>query len=172
MDINIKGNPGTGNSFVDIHIGHVETYAPNAATVVNNHYGDRRKAVSGNDGQIPDTEIMRRQTDILQYAGRLREKYVAPECRNRYDAAWERILQLPEVADRIFEPGKQRDTTFNRNLVANIMYMMCDSGVISETNATKLCVALEGDKDHPVRAQLRQAPADREMADKIKDILR
>ena len=36
MDINIKGNPGTGNTFQEIHIGTVQNYNPNATTVINN----------------------------------------------------------------------------------------------------------------------------------------
>ena len=43
MDINIKGNPGTGNTFQEIHIGTVQNYVPNATTVINNNYGDKQK---------------------------------------------------------------------------------------------------------------------------------
>lgn len=43
MDINITGNPGTGNTFQEIHIDTVQNYNPNATTVINNNYGDKQK---------------------------------------------------------------------------------------------------------------------------------
>lgn len=36
MKVDIKGDPGTGNRYDEVHIGHVDNYAPNAKTVVNN----------------------------------------------------------------------------------------------------------------------------------------
>lgn len=45
MEINIKGDPGQGNTFQDIHIDHVDNFNPNATTVVNNYYGDKQKSV-------------------------------------------------------------------------------------------------------------------------------
>ena len=38
MDININGNPGTGNTFTEIHVQHAGSVNPNAQTV-NNNYG-------------------------------------------------------------------------------------------------------------------------------------
>ncbi len=36
MELNIKGNPGSGNHYDDVHIDNVDNYTPNARTVVNN----------------------------------------------------------------------------------------------------------------------------------------
>lgn len=36
MKLNIKGNPGSGNRYDDVHIDNVDNYTPNARTVVNN----------------------------------------------------------------------------------------------------------------------------------------
>lgn len=36
MELNIKGDPGNGNRYDDVHIGNVDNYTPNARTVVNN----------------------------------------------------------------------------------------------------------------------------------------
>lgn len=36
MEMDIKGDPGTDNSYTDVHIENVGNYAPNARTVVNN----------------------------------------------------------------------------------------------------------------------------------------
>lgn len=33
MDLKITGNPGTGNTFQEVHIGTVQNYNPNATTV-------------------------------------------------------------------------------------------------------------------------------------------
>lgn len=43
MEINIKGNPGQGNTFQEIHINKVDNFNPNATTVINNYYGDKQK---------------------------------------------------------------------------------------------------------------------------------
>ena len=36
---------------------------------------------------------------------------------------WRSILALPEVDAVVYNPGKQKNTTFNRNLIANIIYI-------------------------------------------------
>ena len=46
MDVKIEGNPGSGNSYYEYHINKVETFAPNATTVINNYYGDRKPALA------------------------------------------------------------------------------------------------------------------------------
>lgn len=37
MNLNIEGNPGTGNRFDHIHMQDVNNYTPNARKVENNH---------------------------------------------------------------------------------------------------------------------------------------
>ena len=170
MDIKIEGNPGTGNTFQEIKISYVENYNPNATTFINNHYGDRKKTAPAADESQKQLDILQRQTEILDYVGNLKQ-YVAKDWKNRYETLWHNILSLPEVSALIYDPGKQKDTTFNRNLVANILYIMCNQGIISETNATTLTVALEHDKDHPVRAQLRKAPDDKDLKRKIESLI-
>lgn len=170
MDIKIEGNPGSGNTFQEIKIGYVENYNPNATTVINNHYGDRKKTAPAADESQKQLDILQRQTEILDYVGNLKQ-YVAKDWKNRYETLWHNILSLPEVSALIYDPGKQKDTTFNRNLVANILYIMCNQGIISETNATTLTVALEHDKDHPVRAQLRKDPDDKDLMSKIESLI-
>lgn len=170
MDIKIDGNPGTGNTFQEIHINNVETYAPSATTVINNHYADRKPSQAATASAVKDADRIQRRAEILHYAGNLKA-YVAFAWQNRYDDLWRSILDLPEVSAVIFEPGKQKDTTFNRNLVANIIFMMCNVGVIAEANASTLATALEGDKDHPVRGELRKLPKDEEITTKVKALL-
>lgn len=171
MDIKIDGNPGTGNTFQEIHINHVETYAPSATTVINNHYGDRKASQAATDPVSGGADRIQRRAEILQYVGNLKQ-YVAPGWKNRYETLWRSILDLSEVSAVVYEPGRQKETTFNRDLVANIIYIMCNAGIIDETNATKLTLALEGDKEHSVRAQLRKAPQDKVIEEKIKELLK
>ncbi len=170
MDINIKGNPGTGNSFTDIHIDNVQNYNPNATTVINYNYGDKRKVAPTPDATLSDMEREHRKQEILSYVNRLKGQ-VSKEWKNRYDTLWHQVLSLPEVTEMVFEPGRQKDTTFNRNLVANIIYIMCNRGVIAETNASTLTEILEHDKDHAVRAKLREYPEDSKIISKIEALI-
>lgn len=170
MDIRIEGNPGTGNHFTDIHIQHVETYAPNATTVINNHYGDKKPLRQPSDAAGKEVERLRCRSEIMQYVDNLRP-FVASPWKNRYESIWQDIMDIPEVAAAIYDPGRQKDTVFNRNLVANIIYIMYSNDVLTEKNATSLTKALEGNKDHAVRAQLVKEPDDREMTAKVRALL-
>lgn len=170
MDINIKGNPGTGNTFQEVHIGTVQNYNPNATTVINNNYGDKPKPTSAPDKTMQQAEREQRKAEIMEYVSRIK-KYVADEWNNRYETTWRSVLDIPEVEAVVYEPGKQKDTTFNRNLIANIIYIMCGGGVFTTDNATALTECLEGDKNHPVRAKLRQNPDDKTLERHVKALL-
>lgn len=166
MDINITGNPGTGNTFQEIHIGTVQNYNPNATTVINNNYGEKPKTAPPAVKPQQDAEKEQRKAEILEYVAKL-GKYVAKDWRNRYETLWKEILALPEVDAVVYDPGKQQGTTFNRNLLARIIYIMCNEKVVTENNASHLTYALEGDAEHSVRAQLRMYPADSDIRQKV-----
>lgn len=170
MEINIKGNPGTGNTFQEVHIGTVQNYNPNATTVINYNYGDKPKAMSSPDNNMTDDEREHLKTEIMTYVSRIKQ-YVANEWKNRYETTWRSVLDIPEVESLVFSPGKQKDTLFNRNLVANIIYIMCNAGFYTDTNATALTIALEDDKEHSVRQQLAKEPADRLLVKHVKALL-
>ena len=170
MDININGNPGTGNTFQEVHIDYVQNYNPNATTVINNNYGDKPKAASSPDNNITDAEREHLKSEIMTYVSRIKQ-YVANEWKNRYETTWRSILDIPEVKCLVFSPGKQKDTLFNRNLIANIIYIMCNAGLFDDTNATTLAVALEGYKEHSVRSQLGKEPADGLLVKHVKALL-
>ena len=74
MDINIKGNPGTGNTFQEIHIGTVQNYNPNATTVINNNYGDKQKLVSPSDKAMGDAEKELCKAEIMDYVAHLKRE--------------------------------------------------------------------------------------------------
>lgn len=168
MKVDITGNPGTGNTFQEIHIGTVQNFNPNATTVINNNYGDKQKLSSAPDKTLQDAEKESLKANIMEYVCRLSD-YVAKDWKNRYKALWTSILALPEVDAVVYNPGRQQGTTFNRNLVASIIYIMCRQNVLTTDNATSLAIALEGDKDHAVRHKLQEP--DKEIADKIKELI-
>ena len=170
MDINIKGNPGTGNTFQEVHIGTVQNYNPNATTVINYNYGDKPKAMSSPDNKMTDDEREHLKSEIMTYVSRIKQ-YVANEWKNRYETTWRSVLDIPEVKRIVFSPGKQKDTLFNRNLVANIIYIMCNAGFYTDTNATALTVALEGNNEHSVRQQLAKEPTDELLVKHVKALL-
>lgn len=170
MDINIKGNPGTGNTFQEVHIGTVQNYNPNATTVINYNYGDKPKAMSSSDNNMTDDEREHLKSEIMTYVSRIKQ-YVAKEWKNRYETTWRSVLDIPEVKSIVFSPGKQKDTLFNRNLVANIIYIMCNAGFYTDTNATALTIALEGNNEHSVRQQLAKEPADELLVKHVKALL-
>lgn len=170
MDINIKGNPGTGNTFQEVHIGTVQNYNPNATTVINYNYGDKLKAMSSPDNNMTDDDREHLKSEIMTYVSRIKQ-YVANEWRNRYETTWRSVLDIPEVKSIVFSPGKQKDTLFNRNLVANIIYIMCNAGFYTDTNATALTIALEGNNEHSVRGQLAKEPADELLVKHVKALL-
>ena len=170
MEIEIKGNPGHGNTFQEVHIEYVQNYVPNATTVITNNYGEQQRAIPQSSKPLQESEREQRKSEIISYVSRLKP-HVSKEWQNRYISLWKDILALPEVESLVYEPGKQQNTTFNRNLVAHIIYIMCSQGVIKERNVTKLTIALEGDSDHSVRGKLGTPYDDSRFNQKIANII-
>ena len=76
------------------------------------------------------------------------------------------------MADRIHDKGRQQGTTFNRNLVANILHLMAEKKVLAITaNATKMAEVLEGDANASVRAKLGEMPP-KEVKDAVEEWLK
>lgn len=171
MDINIKGNPGTGNTFTEVNIGTVQNYNPNATTVINNNYCDKPKPQPATEKVMEEAQRQQVLAEIMDYVDKL-TPYVAKDWKNRYDGLWKQILALPDVDAIVYIPGKQKNTSFNRNLIANIIYIMCMEGVITGKNATALTIILEGDKEHAVRAQLATTPESDSIATNVRSIIR
>lgn len=96
---------------------------------------------------------------IMEYVGRLkpvvREQYQAD-----YDCIWEDILEIQQVKTLIYKKGKQQDTTFNRNLVAQIIHQVSDWLYVPTANTVKMSEYLEPEKgvEHPVRQKLGESP--------------
>ena len=120
--------------------------------------------------ELPDAEREQRKAAILQYVAKL-ARYVSKDWKNRYDTLWKNILSLPEVEAEVYNPGRQKGTTFNRKLIANILYIMCTENVIKDKNATTLAEALEANKEHSVRSQLGQYPLDSDIRQKVTQLI-
>lgn len=171
MDIHIQGNPGTGNTFQEVHIGTVQNYNPQATTVINHNYASAPKVASPRAEDSSQNSTAWRRDALLQYVMRL-HGCVAPEWTARYRTLWERVVDAPEVQAVAYVLGKQQGTTFNRNLVASIIYIMCNEGIIRESNASRLAEFLEGSKEHSVRLRLGTYPDDSTLRERVMAIIR
>ena len=89
---------------------------------------------------------------------RLHPDHVRGEWRDRYLSLWEAILELPSVACKICDKGKQQGTTFNRHRVGNILHLRAERRVLATANATKLAQVLEGDANASARGKLGEMP--------------
>ncbi|MBP3668948.1 MAG: hypothetical protein J6J26_05200 [Bacteroides sp.] len=110
--------------------------------------------------------------NILEYVMRLHPVYVRQEWQDKYGELWEQILELPAVAEKIYDKGRQQGTTFNRNLVGNILHLMAEKKVLAITaNATKMAEVLEGDANSSIRAKLGEMPP-KEVKDAVEEWLK
>ncbi len=185
MDIKIEGNPGTGNTFQEIHIGSVGTY--NNAAVINNYYGTNgeqyreKKKQEGTENDTPDNpdhsipdnrrldrreeseeEINRSRirAEILDYVSRVRP-LVRLDKRDRYMQMWEGILELDAVRPFVYKTGKQKRTNFNRKLIANILHHLDTRHIYKDPyKASDLALALEDDYEMSVRGELGKYPSE------------
>jgi hypothetical protein len=168
MDINISGNPGTGNSFTEIHIGNVQNYNPSATTVINHNYGSRVKSLASQEADEPDKTVVRPK--IIQYVEKTLD-YVTPAWKNRFRALWEEILSLKAVDAEVYRRGEQQGTLFNRVLVAGIIRVLKDHDVYVKCTNTALAIALENNEEHHVRQEIGRYPSN-EICDAVKNLLK
>lgn len=158
MDLNINGDPGEGNTYIDIKIGYAQNVNPNAKTVINYNYGNQKPDFGDDNREMPDEEKAALKTMILDYIAPLKA-FVIEAWSNKIDALWDKIIGLKEVDAVIYKHGKQ-DSPYNRNLVANIICMMRDSGIYKDDTDRAYTIALEGDYEKPVRPQLSTKPSE------------
>lgn len=165
---------------VIINIGTAYNVNP-AAKVVNNTFNignseEGKKAIAEALGSKPKTpfesfnepdphrDLTVAKEAAMNYVDRVRRfDILKPEVKQGYEKMWEEILDLPEVEAKICHIGKQKDTDFNRDLVANILYYLRKRKIYrvvykDNINGAALAEALEGDKDHSVKHALRDDP--------------
>ena len=104
---------------------------------------------------------IRTREEILTFVSKVR-----PLLDNAWKAdfqnIWDEILNMAEVKEKIYDPGKQKNTNFNQYLVGNILYFMFeDCGACSEDkeyNASEVCMTLIGTTEHQLRKELSKFP--------------
>ena len=163
MDETTKMAMESGRPLTIFHINEVHQLNPNATHVTNHYYGDRFLPKDAAGKEPPASENATRnpqlsKKSVLEYAMRLHPFNVGQHWQDKYPALWESILEQPAVAGVVYDKGRQKDTTFNRNLVGNILHLLAERKVLKTDNATKLALALEGSKDHSIREQLGLMP--------------
>jgi len=151
-------NPGQGNTYNEWNIQHVENFNPNATTVTttHNHYGEEKVRPNGRQ-KMEDTEKEAIKNDVLNYVGQLTEN-VKQEWKAKYATLWKNILNLPEVEAKVMEYGKQKNTTFNKYVVGNIIHMLI--GKVLDGDPTNLCRVLEGTEKHQIRQEMGTDPSE------------
>jgi hypothetical protein len=120
------------------------------------------------DEELPAIDRDKIREEIIEYVNRLR-CYVAQSRQDTYELLWRSILSLHELEDLIYRSGKQKNVSFNRYLVANIICIMKRKGVIFETNDTLLSKALKCNDS--VRKQLNIEP-NRDIKEAVIELLK
>ena len=115
------------------------------------------EAAQAKDNAVkPDTHFLKKS--ILEYVSKLVTE-LSDDWTQKYHKEWNGILALDIVAAKVYDPGKQQGTVFNRNLVANIIFYLGQNGVFkSPYKASHMARLLEGDPDSSVRAALGKYP--------------
>jgi hypothetical protein len=96
---------------------------------------------------------------IIEYVKRLKP-LVKQELQGSYEGLWLNILDLKEVRMQVYNKGKQQDTAFNRNLVAQITHQLGDRVYVASANPSTMVEYLEPGKgrEHAVRHKLGEMP--------------
>ena len=176
MDETTKAAMESGRPLTIFNIKEVHQLNPNATHITNNYYGDQfvpkdapQKESSATENATRNPQLDKKP--ILDYVMRLHPSQVREEWKDKYLALWESILELPAVSAIIYDKGKQKNTTFNRNLVGNILHLLAEKKVLAHTaTATKIAEILEGDPDASVRAKLGEMPA-KKIKDSIEELI-
>lgn len=190
MKVQIEGNPGTGNTYNETtyNIDKVEALAPNATTVVNKHYhfdgvpsskfqgSSADKAIEAatehmEQGEalnlkpetkkkpVVDTKVIK--DEILLWVSKVRP-LLTDAWKADFQNIWNDILNMQEVKEKVYDPGRQKNTNFNQYLVGNILYFMFeDCGAWSEDkdyNASEVSMKLIGTTEHQLRKELAKFP--------------
>ena len=143
-----------------LRVSRKELYEVYAALLLLERY-TRKEAAASNDCM-----------DIKAYVRRVEGLLAAGWTAKAYRELWDEVLALPAVKNKAHERGKQQGTTFNRNLIANILHTMANEGVFAVgTTNQAMAEALEGTRDHSVRESVGRALSDRVMKSSIEKLI-
>lgn len=132
-------------------IGQFNLVTGDGVEIVYNKYGECEK---GNPEYSPAAK-----DHIVEYVSRLKP-LVKAEYLDGYEELWMRILNLQEVKGQVYNKGKQQDTTFNRNLVAQIIHQIGSRVYLVGVSDLQYAEYLEPGKgkNHSVRQKLGESP--------------
>lgn len=160
----MHGDAGEGNTIVNMNIEKAYNVNPTAKVVNNTFYIGTREDASAvieeamGGGTANDITPIR--TEILNYVSCIRP-LVAPDKKDKYMKMWEGILELDAVKPFVYKTGKQKETNFNRKLIANIIHHLDSRKMYAEPyKASDFAKALEGDSEKSVRGELGKFPSD------------
>lgn len=173
MEIKIEGNPGTGNHYTEVNIGHIENNFPNVKEVKIIKDADGTQTITTSDQDTPDVltseslaspvsmptmkEALR--ADILKYVGNTLQ-LVNYSWKGKYMELWADILNIPEVDAMIYQKGRQQHTSFNRKEVLHIICYLGKHaaggiGIFEESyNASKVALQLNDGCKKSTRPEL------------------
>lgn len=109
--------------------------------------------------QSSESSIDPRREDVLTYIDRIRN-LMTDNWKADYRKWWGEIIDSEMVSAEIYRKGLQKNTTFNRNLVGNIINYLGHHGMIKMWNASNITQALENTVEHSMREALRKDPPD------------
>ena len=92
-----------------------------------------------------------------------------PYRRVEYGVSADRTAAFPEPQPQVEQ--RLRIKILQQQPVSRLITLMTEHGIITERNATALTLALENDKEHSVRAQLRSKPDDRGITEAVIKLL-
>lgn len=134
-------------------------------------YHEAEKPARHADKDECDVEAATRAA--MEYVGRLHEM-VTPAWASRYMDLFKQIFALPQVRVNIAVVGKQQGTSFNRNMVANVVQMMLQEQdiFVPTANPSRMAEKLEHNKDHSVKAALGAVPQDKQLKEAVKTVIK
>lgn len=163
----MHGDAGEGNTIVNMNIEKAYTVNPTAKVVNNtfNIYSDKEgkdaiEEAKGTPSPKEDIDYSVIRKEILVYVSRIR-LLVATEKKDKFQKMWEGILELDAVKPFVYKTGKQKETNFNRKLIANIIHHL-DSRKMYEKpyKASDFARALEENPEKSIRGELGKFPSD------------
>ena len=165
MEIKIEGNPGTGNTFIENKIEHIENNFPavKEVTIIKEADGTRRKVMKTDEQPRNDEgDKAGKRADIIKYVEKTLP-FVLYQWKDKYMTLWNDILNLPEVDRIVYKRGRQLKTSFNRKEVAHIIcylgkHAIDEAGIFEEYNATHIANAFNDEAEKSTRPELGFQP--------------
>lgn len=164
MEIKIEGDPGTGNTYQEIKIGHIENNFPavKEVTIIKGPDGLKVKNKTTDDQSNSHEEKSGKRADIINYVEKTLP-FVLFQWKDKYMTLWDDILKLPEVDAVIYNKGRQQKTSFNRKELCHLIcyvgqHAVDGYGIFEKYNATHIANAFNDGAEKSTRPELGFQP--------------